>query len=105
MSREVEALRELAKALETYENARAWVDNYRGEVAGLRVEWSTGMYDKGYAPLRALIEQSVSEQFRIHAGQALSKLLGQVETARQAVAAATIDEVLGGGGDEPVRPT
>lgn len=100
MSREVDALRALAKALETYENARAWADNWR-EVAGLRVEWNTGMFDPGYEPLRALIEQSVREQFRLHTGQALSKLLGQVDAARQAVAAADIDASLGGGRDAP----
>lgn len=98
MSREVDALRALAKALETYEDARAWADAHR-EVLALRVEWNTGMHERGYEPLRALIEQSVREQFRVHTGQALSNLLRQVDAARQAVAAATIDEVLDGGRD------
>lgn len=92
----MDALRALAKALETYEDARAWADAHR-EVLALRVEWNTGMHERGYEPLRALIEQSVREQFCIHTGQALSKLLGQVDEARQAVAAGIIDELLGGG--------
>lgn len=98
MSKEIQALRLLVKTLEIYENARSWADIDR-DVVGLRVEWNTGMDERSYEPLRARIEESVREHFRAHIDQALAKLLGQVEGARQGVAAATIDDLLGGGRD------